>query len=174
MLLMSFSLSFSLFFRRSFFVKCCIRRHAQAHFISNSQLCVCMWFLVERGPFQSSTNYSSLVWRRWFIPYFIVELDSVFKGIVLLKAAVRARQLLHSAPYCKSGWLSLALGDWSTCYATSDIGFSSLDLGLFLWHESYKKMKNITTLIDTYIEPFIFFGDPAWHHVVMGVLRGFT
>lgn len=155
MLLMSFSLSFSLFFRRSFFVKCCIRRHAQAHFISNSQLCVCMWFLVERGPFQSSTNYSSLVWRRWFIPYFIVELDSVFKGIVLLKAAVRARQLLHSAPYCKSGWLSLALGDWSTCYATSDIGFSSLDLSLF-------------------IEPFIFFGDPAWHHVVMGVLRGFT
>lgn len=125
-------------------------------YLKLSTLCVCDFWLHEApsNPLLI-TIYSSLVWRRWFVPYFIVELDSVFKGIVLLKAVVWARQLLHCAPYCESGWLGLTLGDWSTRYATSDIGFSTLDLSLF-------------------IEPFIFLGDPAGHHIVMGVLGSIT
>jgi len=119
-------------------------------FLSSASLHSLCFYIIW---FACSSLASSLIGGRWFVPYFIVQLNCVFKWIVLIKSIVRARQLLHCATHSQPGRLCLALRDRPTWDASS-----------------YVFLAIFATDLRLSLEPFILFDYPSCYHVIVRVL----
>ena len=112
-------------------------------FLSSASLHSLCFYIIW---FAKSSLASSLIGGRWFVPYFIVQLNCVFKWIVLIKSIVRARQLLHCATHSQPGWLCLALRDRPTWDASSYVFLAifatdlRLSLNILKYARSYSNL----------------------------------
>ena len=68
--------------------------------------------------------FRSLIWGRRFIPYFIVEFDSVLQRVILFEGVVGSRKLLHSSSNSESCRFCLALRNGSAGDTTAHISLS--------------------------------------------------
>ncbi len=80
---------------------------------------------------QASSTIHSLIRGGRLVPNFIVKLNGILKGIVLVKGIIGAAQLLHGATDFHAGQLSLALRDRAATDLSADVSLaiSTTDLG---------------------------------------------